>query len=104
MEKAAGDRGGLAIAFSVCYHVSMTGRRTNRNLYKEDAMNRNRTTAVIYYVLAAVFYLVAVINFVDQTRKYGVIWLCLGSAWLCLGSVYLRKAQNEDDHPDSGDE
>ena len=68
-------------------------------------MKSNNTIAIIFYLCAAVFYLLAVINIFDKTtRGMGVIWLCLGSMWLCLGSVYLNKSRNKDDDSDHDDE
>ena len=67
-------------------------------------MKRNRITAIIYYILAVVFFIVAFINiFDDTTMGIGLICLCLGSIWLCLGTVYINKSQNKDDNSDSDD-
>ena len=68
-------------------------------------MKRNRTTAIVYYIIAVGFYIVAAINIFDKsTRGMGVTWLCLGSMWLCLGSVFFLKSKQEDDNSDSDDE
>ena len=67
-------------------------------------MKSNRTIAIIFYLCAVVFYILAIINIFDKTtRGMGAFWLCLGSMWLCLGSVYIRKSPNDDDNSDSDD-
>ena len=61
-------------------------------------MKRNRTTAILYYICAVAFYIVAIIHIFDKTTGgMGITWLCLGSMWLCLGTVYFLKSQNKDD-------
>ena len=56
---------------------------------KED--KTNRTTSILYYFSSVCFYIVAIINFINDNSSTGVIYLCLGSTFLCLGSVYLNK-------------
>ena len=68
-------------------------------------MKRNKKTAIIFYIIAGIFYIIAIINIFDKTtRGMGVFWLSLGSMWLCLGTVYINKSQNKDDNSDSDDE
>ena len=64
-------------------------------------MKRNRKIAIVYYILAVLFFIVAIINIFDESNiGRGLTWLCLGSIWLCLGTVYI----NKDDNSDSDDE
>jgi len=51
----------------------------------------NRVTAICFSVTAFIFYICAIINFVDKESSMGVLYLCLGSTNLCLASVYLNK-------------
>ena len=67
-------------------------------------MNRNRANAIVCYIVAALFYIVAIIYILDKTTKMGIAWLGLGSAWLCIGLVHFRKSQNKDGNLDSDDE
>lgn len=56
-------------------------------------MKRNRTTAIVYYIGAVLFYMVAIIYIFDNTtRGMEITWWCLGSMWLFLGTVYFRKS------------
>ena len=67
-------------------------------------MKNYRTIAILFYLCAMAFYILAIINIFDSTeRSMGITWLCVGSMWLCLGSVYFNKTKNEDDDSDEGD-
>lgn len=66
-------------------------------------MKNCKTIAIIFYICAVAFYILAIINIFDSAqRSMGIIWLCIGSMWLCLGSVF-NKAKNEDDDSDKDD-
>lgn len=61
-------------------------------------MKNSRAIAIVFYLCAVAFYVLAFIDIFGRTADdTGVIWLCVGSMWLCLGSVYLNKSQKEDD-------
>lgn len=61
-------------------------------------MKKEKTCAILYYISAVLFYVVAAINFFsDKDTSMGVVWLCLGSTMLCLGSVWLNKSKKKND-------
>ena len=67
-------------------------------------MKNYRTIAIVFYLCAVAFYILASINiFEESTRDMGITWMCVGSMWLCLGSVYLNKSQTKDDDSDKDD-
>ncbi|MDO4313814.1 MAG: hypothetical protein Q4C52_12095 [Eubacteriales bacterium] len=67
-------------------------------------MKNYRTIAIVFYLCAVAFYILASINiFEEATRDMGITWMCVGSMWLCLGSVYLNKSQTKDDDSDKDD-
>ena len=51
----------------------------------------NKIVSMLIYFSSVCFYIVAIINFINDNSSTGVIYLCLGSTFLCLGSVYLNK-------------
>ena len=52
----------------------------------------NKIVSIVGSTISSVcFYIVAIINFINDNSSTGVIYLCLGSTFLCLGSVYLNK-------------
>ena len=64
-------------------------------------MDKNKKTAIIYYIASFVCYICAIIWFCGSSS--GIMWLCIGSANLCLGSVWLirsrdRKSQTKDEN------
>lgn len=67
-------------------------------------MKNYRIIAIIFYLCAVAFYILAIINMFDSAqRSMGIIWFCVGSMWMCLGSMYFYKSQNEDDDSDKDD-
>lgn len=68
-------------------------------------MKNYRTIAIIFYLCAAAFYILAVIGIFDASQSgMEITWLCVGSMWLCLGSVYINKSKHEDDDSDKDEE
>ena len=68
-------------------------------------MKSNRTIAIIFFLCAVAFYILAIICIFNKTaRSMGITWLCVGSMWLCLGSLYLHKSPNKDEDSDGDDE
>ena len=68
--------------------------------------NEQRTTATLFYVVAAIDYLVALSYFIGGgDTSLGVMWLCIGSTFLCLGAASTirgegKKNTTEEDNPD----
>lgn len=62
-------------------------------------MKKEKTCAVLYYISAVLFYVVAAINLLGDNNdtSMGVVWLCLGSTMLCLGFVWLNKSKKKND-------
>jgi len=51
----------------------------------------NKIVSIVGSTISSVcFYIVAIINFINDNSNTGVIYLCLGSTFL-WGSVYLNK-------------
>lgn len=60
-------------------------------------MKNRKISKSIFFIVSALFYLVAIINFATADRSAGVYWLLLGSTFLCLGSAYINKSKNDKD-------
>lgn len=61
----------------------------------------NKTTAIIYYLASALFFVKAILNFTDSGFSTGVVWMCLGAACLCLASTAKNRKNESDDEEDS---
>lgn len=51
----------------------------------------------LYYLTCVLFYIVAIINFLNSDTTTGAVWLCLGSTFLCLGTSSKQKNNENDD-------
>ncbi len=60
-------------------------------------MKTNKISGILCYVSAVLWYLIAVIKFVNSDNSSGVIFLALGSTSLCLGSTHIVKSKNDTD-------
>ena len=60
-------------------------------------MKRDRVISTLYYIASALFYISAMINFINEDTSLCVVWIALGSAFLGFGSVYGKKANKSDD-------
>lgn len=58
-------------------------------------MKNRKISKSIFFVVSALFYLVAIINFATADRSTGGFWLLLGSTFLCLGAAYTNKSKND---------
>ena len=58
---------------------------------KDENNKTNKIVSILNYFSSICFYIVAIINFINDNSSTGVIYLCLGSTFFCLGSVYLNK-------------
>lgn len=56
----------------------------------------NKTTATIYYLAMALFYVKAVLNLTGFGLISGIVWMCLGTVCLCLGIA--AKNKDDEDH------
>ena len=57
---------------------------------KDENNKKNKIVSILNYFSSICFYIVAIINFINDNSNTGVIYLCLGSTFL-WGSVYLNK-------------
>ncbi len=69
---------------------------------KHNVKSEFNTSQILFYIAAALFFVVAIIHFIKDQNSSAVIWICLGSSLLCLGSSKaLRddasKKKDEDD-------
>ncbi len=53
--------------------------------------NKYIIVAVLNYISAVCFYIVAISNFKYTDGGMGVVYLCLGSVFLCLGGFWLTR-------------
>lgn len=60
---------------------------------KDDKTNKR--VSILYYFSTVCFYIVSIINFINNNNSTGVVFLCLGSTFLCLGSVCLNKDKDK---------
>ena len=50
------------------------------------------------YIMAVVFYIVAIVDFVSgKDGSTPITWLCIGSMWMCISTVYKDKPEKNDD-------
>ena len=56
-----------------------------------------KVNSTLYYIASVLFYVSAIINFVNDDTSTGVVWMALGSAFLCFGSVHSGKANERDE-------
>ena len=54
-------------------------------------MKSNKIASIAYMVSSICFYIVAIMNFIDEETSQGVIYLCLGSSMLSLATVFYSK-------------
>lgn len=66
-------------------------------------MNKNKLSALLFYVAALLFYVAAVFGFVGKEHT-GVMYLCMGSAMGCFGSANLNKYKKNADNSDNRSE
>lgn len=62
---------------------------------KKKGNKNNKRISTLDYFSAVCFYIVAIINFINNDNSTGVVFLCLGSAFLCLGSVCSNKDKDK---------
>ena len=68
--------------------------------------NELRATATLFYIVAAIDYLVALSYFIGGgDTSLGILWMCIGSTFLCLGAANTvrgkdKQAGTEEDKPD----
>ena len=58
--------------------------------------NELRATATLFYIVAAIDYLVALSYFIGGgDTSLGIMWMCIGSTFLCLGAANTKRQKNE---------
>lgn len=60
----------------------------------EQKNNNERITFICFIVASICFYVISIMNFIDNNTSTSVIFLCLGSSFLCLSSTHLNKDKN----------
>ena len=60
-------------------------------------MKKNTGRTIISYIVALLFGIFAILNFVNNNNSMGLIWMLLGSAFLSVGSVYMIIANKRND-------
>lgn len=49
------------------------------------------------YIMALVFYIVAIVDFVsEKDGSTPITWLCIGTMWICISTVYKDKSGKND--------
>lgn len=77
--------------------VEIEERPDDKKLFNvEDLILKiNKICAIIFYVAALLDYVNAFLYFTGSNSKMGIVWLCIGSCMLCSGSLYLKKDKND---------
>lgn len=57
----------------------------------EQKNNKEKITFICFLIASICFYIVSIMNFIDNNTSTAVIFLCLGSAFLCLSFTHLNK-------------
>lgn len=60
----------------------------------EQKNNKEKITFICFLIASICFYIVSIMNFIDNNTSTAVIFLCLGSAFLCLSFTHLNKDKN----------
>ena len=61
-------------------------------------MKNAKNTSTIFYIIAVLFYVAAIITFgTGNHNSTGVILLCLGSMFLSIGTTKRRRESSKDD-------
>lgn len=60
-------------------------------------MKKDKVISTLSYIGAVLFYIFAIINFVNDDTSMCVFWIALGSSFLGCGSTFGRKANRSDD-------
>lgn len=64
---------------------------------KKENDKNNKLIYILNYISSACFYIVSVINFVNDDITSGLLYMSLGSTFLCLGTIWLIKdGKNKD--------
>ena len=57
--------------------------------------NKEKITFICFLIASICFYIVSIMNFIDNNTGTAVTFLCLGSAFLCLPFTHLNKDKND---------
>lgn len=55
-------------------------------------MSKSMKKAIMFYIIAFICYICAVVWFVSGKAGLGAMWLFIGAANMCLGTVWMRKS------------
>lgn len=56
--------------------------------------NKEKITFICFLIASICFYIVSIMNFIDNNTSTAVIFLCIGSAFLCLSFTHLNESKN----------
>ena len=54
-------------------------------------MKKDKIISTLHYIVSVLFYIFALVNFINDDTSMCVFWIALGSAFLGFGSVFLKK-------------
>ena len=57
----------------------------------------NKKLSILYYLVAAGFFIIFIIRMLKSGFSSNVVCLCLGTANFCLGTFYFTRNKNDDD-------
>ena len=58
----------------------------------------NKKLSILYYLVAAGFFITFIIRMLTSGFSSSAVWLCLGVANFCLGTFYfIRNTKNDND-------
>ena len=66
-------------------------------IYKGRIMKKIISNSTFCYIMAVIFYIVAIVDFVmEKESSTPITWLCFGSMWVCISTVYKEKPGKDD--------
>ena len=62
--------------------------------------NKKKRISILFYVAAALMYIVCIRNSMAGNTGLGATYMCLASANLCNGSLWLNKCKRDEEEND----
>ena len=62
----------------------------------EQKNNKEKINFILFLIASICFYIVAIINFIDNNISTAVTFFCVGSVFLCLSFTHLDKDKNNE--------